>query len=494
MVPMDTHDPLYSSSSSRLRSLYHVPVRSSCALLALALGGCGDSQVVDPLVVLVSMDTVRADHTSVYGYERDTTPFLEELATDGWVFEEAYSPTSWTLTAHATMLSGLQPDEHGIVLENRAFAPDLPVLAEVLSDAGVACAGFYYPSWVHPRFGMDRGFEPFVKHRDAEGARTHVEEWLDTGGGEGPTFLFVHLFDAHSAEFRPDEPLLYAPPTPYRTMYDEEAPNLFSPGQPAQFWNMQARPDPRQLEALVSLYDGGVRYVDDWLGWLQGQFEDRGLSDRVTWLVTADHGEALGDRMFLNDHGGMRPEGLRVPLVIRPAGGVSPVRSTGLASLADLAPTIAGAFGLRGQGPEARGAVGSGIDLLRFERGADEPLRTEKGSQRGAVAPPMMGAAPQRWYEMAADGQSLQRARQGGWWVDLDLDRRGETELVTSHGDLERFSSGFNLLQELREQSLAYRLEGLPDPVPVREATAEEREFLEALGYANTAQEASGGH
>lgn len=465
------------------------PLVGASALLGLA-ACAGEDASPDPLVVLVSIDTARADHTSLYGYERDTTPFLAELAQDALVFEEAYSPASWTLTAHATMLSGLQPDEHGIVEEELAFSPELPLLAEVLSERGVATAGFYYPSWVHPRFGMDRGFDLFVKHRDAAHARENLNAWLDAGGGEGPTFAFIHLFDVHSAEFRADQPLLYAPPPEYRGLFDPEAAAQFELRDPQAFWNNIKQPTPRQTEALVALYDAGLRYIDDWLRDLSVEFADRGYGERLTWLVTSDHGEALGDRLILADHGGMRPEGLRVPLLVRPAGGVAAGRPTALASLADLAPTIAGLFGLDGAA-DARGALGTGIDLLRFERGPDEPLRTEKGSQRGVVAPPLMGAAPVRWFDLAEQGERPQNMPLGGWWVDLELDRRGETELVGSHNQPDRFLAGFQRLVELRRQALASRLSDPPAPVPVREPTAEERAFLEALGYAQEGLEPS---
>lgn len=435
-------------------------------------------------MVLLSIDTARADHTSLYGYERDTTPFLVELAEDGVVFEEAYSPTSWTLTAHATMLSGLQPDEHGIVEDELAFSPEIPLLAEVLSEQGVATAGFYYPSWVHPRFGMDRGFDLFVKHRDAAHARENLTAWMDAGGGEGPTFVFIHLFDVHSAEFRPNQPLLYAPPPEYRALFDPEAEQQFEERDPQAIWNNIKQPTARQVEALVALYDGGMRYVDDWVRWLHGEFGQRGMGDRLTWLITSDHGEALGDRMIFSDHGNMRPEGLHVPLLVRPAGGVAPRRTSALASLADMAPTVAGLFGITGP-EDGRGALGTGLDLLRFERGPDEPLRTEKGSQRGVVAPPLMGAAPIRWFEMAEEGKRPRNLPMGGWWVDLELDRRGETELVGSHNQPDRFLAGFERLVELRRLSLATRLAEPPPPVPVREPTAEERAFLDALGYAN---------
>ncbi len=282
----------------RVRQARPVPVAAALLALAACSPG-GDAQ--DPLVVLVSIDTARADHTSLYGYERDTTPFLAELAEDAWVFEEAYSPTSWTLTAHATMLSGLQPDEHGIVEEELAFSPELTLLAEALSQQGVSTAGFYYPSWVHPRFGMDRGFDLFVKHRDAAHARENLTAWLDSGGGADPTFVFIHLFDVHSAEFRADQPLLYAPPPEYRGLFDPEAEAQFEPRDPQLFWHNIEQPTPRQLEALIALYDAGLRYVDDWLRWLNAEFERRGLGGRLTWIVTSDHGEALGDRLILLD-------------------------------------------------------------------------------------------------------------------------------------------------------------------------------------------------
>ena len=100
-----------------------------------------------------------------------------------------------------------------------------------------------------------------------------------------------------------------------------------------------------------------------------------------------------------------------------------------------------------------------------------------------------MGAAPLRWFELAEQGKQPQSLPLGGWWVDLELDRRGETELVGSHIEPDRFLGGFQRLVELRRQSLDGRLEDPPTPVPVRAPTDEERAFLEALGYAKSGQE-----
>ena len=181
------------------------------------LSGCGASPPPGPerppSVLLVSIDTLRADRVGAYGYERDTTPFLDRLAGESFLFERAQSPAPYTLVSHMTMLTGLHPRQHGVLGEGQALTPAFPVLAERLDEAGYQTAALFFPGWIDQRFGFHRGFDLFVDHMNAEQAGEHFQDWLDGVDPSEPWFLFLHLFDVHSTNLDAStEPLYDAPP------------------------------------------------------------------------------------------------------------------------------------------------------------------------------------------------------------------------------------------------------------------------------------------
>src|SRR5262245_55049055 len=167
-------------------------------LAALALAGCSHGPPARPSLILVSIDTLRADHLGLYGYARDTSPFLDRFAKRALVYEHAFTPAAWTLVAHMTMLTGLYPEQHGVLAGKLALAPDVPLLAERLKKAGYQTLGLYQPTWVHPRHGFGRGFDVFRPHDDAAQAGEHLFEELAKLDPARPFFLFVHLFDVHN--------------------------------------------------------------------------------------------------------------------------------------------------------------------------------------------------------------------------------------------------------------------------------------------------------
>src|SRR5262245_57996699 len=175
------------------------PVHAAVLAVLIASLACACSEApVQPSIVLVSIDTLRADHLGAYGYERDTSPFLDRWAKRSLVFERAFTPAAWTLSAHMSMLTGLYPEQHGVVKGDLALAPDVPLLAERLAHAGYRTVGLYQPTWVHPRHGFGRGFEVFRAHENGDQAGEHLFEELAKIPAQSPLFLFVHLFDVHS--------------------------------------------------------------------------------------------------------------------------------------------------------------------------------------------------------------------------------------------------------------------------------------------------------
>ncbi len=318
----------------------------TCALFVLlayasaSCGGAGDAPEKRASIILISLDTLRADHMGLYGYERDTTPYLDQLARESVVFERAFAPSSWTLISHMSMLTGLYPNQHGIVNEAWALAHETPLLAERLKRSGYQTVGLYFEGWIHSRHGFGRGFDVFRAHRDAGEAGEHLAEELAKLDRQRPFFLFLHLFDVHSGPLSIDPGPIYDCPPPYDTLFLSDAAERLPEIAEGELWKVPGLLDERALEGLVALYDGGIRYVDDKLGaWIDG-WRRAGWLDGALLIVTADHGEALGQRGRIDDHGGGYQEGLRVPLLVRhPLGLRAGERVSDTVHLVDLVPT-----------------------------------------------------------------------------------------------------------------------------------------------------------
>ena len=176
-----------------------------------------------PDIVLVSIDTLRADHLRSYGYARDTSPTIDALAARGALFLDARSPAPWTLPAHATMLTGLLPANHEVIEDGLGLADDTPRLASVLGAAGYRTGAFVTALFVSRTYGFDRGFERFedfdirtmkenlTKETDAGDVVDAALAWWSTVPAGEPVFLFLHFYDVHYD---------YDPPGPYGSIFD----------------------------------------------------------------------------------------------------------------------------------------------------------------------------------------------------------------------------------------------------------------------------------
>jgi arylsulfatase A-like enzyme len=328
--------------------------RTSIAGVLLALGvastGCREAEAreLPPSVILISLDTVRADHLGLYGYERDTSPRLDALAEESSVWEDCYTTAAWTLIAHMSMLTGLYPTQHGVVAQDARLSPDVPLLAERLAARGYDTIGLYFEGWIHARHGFDRGFRVFEAHEDAAEAGEHLRARMAERDPSRPLFLFVHLFDAHTVDTRHDEALLYDPPPPFDRVFVADAPDRFGAGDARKLFIGRRPVDADELEGLTGLYDGALAYLDSVVGALVDDWRADGLLDRSILVVTSDHGEALGQRDGeLGGHGDMWREGLHVPLVVRlPRGELGGRRIAGLVSSVDIVPTLLGRLGI----------------------------------------------------------------------------------------------------------------------------------------------------
>jgi arylsulfatase A-like enzyme len=324
------------------------------ALLASVVACGGADEPASPDVLLLILDTARADHFGAYGYDRPTTPNFDRFAEEGRRFDSAWAQSPWTLPAVATILTGQPPWVHGAGRARRGIMPlrpEVTSLAELMTVAGYRSAAFMNVVWCSPELSaLDRGFEHYdfetsdESNRDQRNAAETTAaalEWLDRIGDD-PFFMVLHYFDPH---------LTYHPPAPYDTMFGDQA-NGLPPdfGSAAEIYRIRdgsLRLSDAQQRTLMARYDGELRYADEQFGRLREALEERGRWDKALIIVVADHGEEFWDHGgFEHGHSHYR-ELLRLPLIVkhpgRPAGGEAVAdRVTQL----DLAPTILDFAGL----------------------------------------------------------------------------------------------------------------------------------------------------
>jgi arylsulfatase A-like enzyme len=289
--------------------------------------------------ILISIDTLRADHLGCYGYPRPTSPFLNSLAARGTLFEEAYSQFPSTLVSHMSMLTGLYPREHGVFPPNSVLSPEVETLPEVFQRGGFRTAGFTEGGYVSGRFGFRRGFDVFVsrnrdRNRPVEGTFGRGVDFLNSVGPKDRFFLFLHTYAVHTPYDAPEryrQPFWPGPPPP--GAIDGTGPALTR-------YNMtgQGLPQPA-VEWLKALYDAGIRQTDDVLQRFFAELERLGLAGEVTVVITADHGEEFLDHGQFN-HTQLYRESLHVPLLVIHPDHRAAVRHGGIVQLIDLAPTL----------------------------------------------------------------------------------------------------------------------------------------------------------
>ncbi len=276
-------------------------------------------------VVLVSIDSLRPDHLGTYGYERaGISPHIDALAAEGIVFERALSTTTWTLPAHASMLTGLYPEAHGVQRDGDRI-PDVAVLvSEAFRDAGYATRAVVAAPYLNAAFGFDQGWDVYddvagvFDHRSENADDSHwgttspevhrrAVEALDAVGS-GPFFLFVHYWDVHYD---------YAPPAPYDTMFDPDYEGTITSLN--FYWNDDIRLGmaPRDLRHVVALYDGEIAYTDGYLGLLFDELRARGLWDDTLVVLTADHGDEFFEHGEKGHEKNLYGTTLDVPLIVK---------------------------------------------------------------------------------------------------------------------------------------------------------------------------------
>ncbi len=295
-------------------------------------------------VLLLTLDTTRADHLGCYGDGAAATPALDALAASGVRFARAYAPAPLTLPSHASIMTGLYPLRHGARNNGHDLAEGATTLAEILKARGFATAAFVSSFSVDSRFGLGRGFDVYDDTFDAEASIKGLNaqrragqtferfsRWLDRSPG-GRFFGWVHFYDPH---------LPYDPPSPYKERFG---------GRP---------------------YDGEIAYMDDTVGAVLAALKARGRLEDTLVVAAGDHGEGLGDKLERGHGIFLYEETLRVPLILNaPRRLRRPAVVDGAVRLIDVAPTILDLLGL---GSEAAGMQGRSL-VDRLDGGTGEDL------------------------------------------------------------------------------------------------------------------------
>jgi arylsulfatase A-like enzyme len=391
--------------------------------LALSVGGSAPAAVHTaastprekaPNVVVILIDTLRADHLSCYGYARPTSPTIDAIAKQGARFDAAYSAAPWTRPSVASLMTSLYPSSHDVYSQWRRLPSEIPTLAELMQKRGYRTAAFSANLQVSPTFGFGRGFDSFwnsglpsllgqtamggwrkflrdnlfrpllaraapqkqgeswaLRGTDAGAVNEAIFDWVDGVKPDEPVFLYVQYLDPHHP-YSPPEDLLNDKPLDALTLNNVPSVPVKRVPYPLAKYD---EPTPDALAGVTALYDAEIRYCDREVGRLLDRLREKGLLDSSYVIITADHGEELFDHgQWLHGHS-LFDELVRVPLIVTGPGVPPQVVATPV-SLVDVLPTIAGfanapvEFPIQGQSlaPLLRATASDAVEHAPSER------------------------------------------------------------------------------------------------------------------------------
>jgi len=476
------------------------------AALAATLTGCDTS--TDPAhtrtpddaiarstrlnILLVVLDTVRADRLSSYGYDRPTTPEIDSLSRDFVRFEEFYATSPWTIPSHASIFTGLYPVEHQATQEHLVLDDRFTTLAEILSGAGYETWAASGNPFMGPAANLAQGFETFVEAwrgtpiTRPEGSPHPVNEsfelFLETRDSTLPFFAFLNYMDAH-------EP--FAPPASYARRFLraglplDEALTLGNRG-----WRKHWSEEPfsqDQLAVRSDLYDAGLSQLSRYVGRMIELVQERGLYDHTVIVITSDHGEHFGENGSVGHFFSLYNTVVRVPLFIRVPGAREGRVERGKGQLVDLFPTL-----LRLAGVDSEDFQHRGKDLLDPNEHRSSVFA--EYYYPAQVLELFSPAVREREAERLEPHLRRRRAVQAfGFRLIWSSDGRHELyRVATDPGETTNLLTGGNLGQEAQEfmrllegELERYTTESEPQTAlaPQRDLDPATLEALEALGY-----------
>ena len=484
------------------------------ALLALLMAvavaaGCTGADPPRPRnVVLITVDTLRADHLGLYGYDRQTSPHIDALAVESTVFESAVPTCPATAPSVASLLTGVHRATHDVFRNGSTLFTAAQTLAEILKARGYRTAARIANPVLDARFGFARGFDDFALPAALEQQGpgsfggtplvAEAERLLDAQA-DAPSFLWLHFMDPHGP---------YFPPEPYRALFRPE--DYARAGEPdlpiadgnygllaiPKYQAVEGRRSPADYRAR---YDAEIRYTDDHVAAVIGMLRARGLWDRSLFVLTADHGESLGEHQYYFQHGWFAYDDcLRVPLLMRAPGFLPAGRRVGRSvSLIDVVPTILDVLALpvpvevegRTLLPLVRGAEQDRPALAQTYYGGEGRIALRRGRLKYVFTPPEDTSRP---FHSAEDPPGSPEAREELYDLGVDpgetqdMSRKRVEVVQEMRHQVEEWLGGQqdrSRRQQAREKGIDFDRPDEPRRGHLRDQGIEQQ--LRALGYVN---------
>jgi arylsulfatase A-like enzyme len=484
-------------------------------VLGNSVGGLGGRAAAPPPVatrappfnvVVVLIDTLRADHLGAYGYQRPTSPVFDGLAREATLFEGVSAQAPWTKPSVASLMTGRFVHHHGVVSSRDALGDDATTLAEALRQRGYRTAAFSGNPWVTPEFRFDQGFGEFesgramgpqltvlyrtlrrldritrlnLARRAFWGASANLDnserdrqltdatvEWIGRQRPEAPFFLYLHLIGPHDPY---DPPLEYV--RPFREPgWDGRKGPTKPPARVQTDFETAAPLDEAQRAAMVAQYDGAVAFADEQLGRVIAALRQGGHLDRTLLVVTADHGEEFYEHRNWRHGNQLYNEVIHVPLLFRFPGGGAAARRTDLAMLVDVFPTVLAL--VDGAGAADPGADGRSLFAAEAAAAAPTAFAEHWWFDGGTYSSRMVRRGGMKLMESRDDSRSQERTELYDLATDASEQRNllenpttvSENSLGELQGLLARFGDKVSVASAAKvdvEQSTKERLRQL---------------------------------
>jgi len=458
-------------------------VAGSVLVIALAAGCGGPKEPDRPNIIVILVDTLRADHLGVYGHPGRISPRLDKVAEESIVFDHCYAQAPWTPPSMGTLFTSLYPETHGLhrFKKNQFLDPEsgrlratvLPdeavTLAEALRDAGYRTAGFVANPWLHSEWGLGQGFDHYDDSRTgnniaAPALIAGAKKWLQEQPGDQPFFLYLHFMDVHGPYVAPERDFWLL----WKLKEEAEPRELLEDERPGEQLGLHPTWVGEKLRTRRDYwrtrYAAGVRAFDRRIATLLKDLDQTGVLDRSYLVVTSDHGEELFEHEGWGHGKNLHEYQLRVPLIVRPPAARAGARRVAApVRLIDLMPTLLSLAGA--DAPE--GLEGADLSpLLRGEPAGPPPALFSSG----VIEKPDMFAVQNGPYKLVVDGDQ-------STLFDLEADPGETTDVSAREG---------KVAAELLD-ALSRHLESSSDGsrLPIRTADIPDamQEQLRALGY-----------
>lgn len=430
-------------------------------------------------VILISIDTLRADHLTTHGYRHDTAPFIDRtFGSMGTVFSGCVAAATTTAPSHMSIFTGLQPCVHGITTGMETLPESFATLAEIMRNSNVETGAITENAWLSVKHGFARGFNTYVENKSAklmvpvgqvDRTFSRARDWLEVNHTK-PFFLFLHTYQVHDP---------YFPPTRYAEMFPEHQSGMI---------NEQS---PQHLRWLAN-YDREIRYTDDELSLLFDKIRELGLESNTVVILTSDHGEEFLEHGYLKHGAHLYEEVLRVPLMFWGAGIPEGVGFHGAAAHIDIMPTILDLAGVD-QILEIQGkSLAQGIRNGKLPKGPSRPAYSEAHSKMAIKRGQSLQRVERPSYSVRSGDQKLHRYRTTSGFryefYDLTSDPNERINLYKEKpqtlSELKGLLDGYE--ETCRASQIALRLKNKnEDPNSGEKARLdpEQEEKLRALGY-----------